>query len=123
MVFLYGPRPVHPHARRVCIPKSLAVEFGMSAGSHVRVELSSRSDSELAIRPASPPTAAQGRRDIRRPRLVNAGGQVTLPASLLEQVGVSPQHPLVFFVADDTRAEVRIIPARQVSFSGGSPRE
>lgn len=59
---------------------------------------------------AEDPESAGWSRDPGRPRRLDGQGQVTLPAVLMEQVGLGREQPWVYFATDKRRNAVRIIP-------------
>jgi hypothetical protein len=110
MTLLYGPRPVHLKARRVCMPKPLAERLQLCAGTHARIGLSPWRRGELLVEPWQESIADLGRRDPDRPRLITAHGQISLPVSLLAQVGLGGAHHLVYFALEERVAALRVIP-------------
>ena len=114
MTLLYGPRPVHLKARRVCLPKPLAERLQLRAGTHARIGLSPWRRGELLVEPAKAHVAGLGRRDPDRPRLITAHCQLSLPAALMLQIGVSRSQPLVYFAAEDRALALRVIPAQNL---------
>lgn len=109
---LHGPRQVVAKTRRVCLPSAITDELGwVKGGSWVRVRTSS-SAQELVVEAADQQPTSRRDRDPDRPRPLDHQGQVTLPAPLMSQVGLSPSEPWVYFARAGRRRAVRIIPQR-----------
>lgn len=119
MTLLFGPRAVSRGMRRVCLPTALAAPLRIVAGQYARVDVSRSRPGELVVRRAYAPRTPMGRRDPARPRLVTEHGQLSLPVSLMAQVGLGPGNPWVYFAEEDHASVVRIIPAGQVSLMVG----
>lgn len=74
------------------------------------VKVPARRLDELWIELADPSKDTSRSRDPGRARRLDAQGQVTLPATLMQQVGLGADQPWVYFAAEKRRKAVRIIP-------------
>lgn len=88
----------------------------------MRVKVPARRRGELWVELADPLETSSRSRDPGRPRLLDGRGQVTLPATLMQQVGLGVDQPWVYFAAEKRRKAVRIIsqPAALVAWSKDS---
>jgi antitoxin component of MazEF toxin-antitoxin module len=111
---MHGPRAVIPSVRRVCLPKKLAKPLGLTPGEFARVGVSPHHDGELVVSAAPAPEQLRRSRDPHRARRVTALAQLSLPAALLDAVGVTQQDPWVYFAASDDGRALRVIPAARV---------
>ncbi len=120
-MIMHGPRAVLPNERRVCLPKKLAAPLGLVPGKFVRVAMSREHDGELFVSVAPAPKRELRTHDPRRPRRLTAPAQLSLPAVLLDQVGVTREEPWVYFAPAEGRRGLRVIPAARVEMQV-SPR-
>lgn len=111
---LHGPRAVIPSVRRVCLPKKLAAPLGLVAGEYADVRLAPKHSGELLVTAAGSPSTHQGARDPHRPRRLTALAQLSVPAVLLDAVGVTPEEPWVYFAPTEDGQGLRMIPAVRV---------
>lgn len=98
--------------RRVAIPKKLAVAAGLRDEGFVRVASSPGPDLVLLLSPAEENSAAAVR-DPTRPRQLNSARQVTLPAPLMDAVGLAPLD-WVYLSRADEAAGVLLEPAGEL---------
>lgn len=118
---LHGPRRVLARSRRVCLPSRITDQLNWVKGDCVvRVTATPEREGELWIERARRPRKPSPHRDPRRARPLDAQGQVTLPAPLMLQVGLSEQEPWVYFTPDAARGGVRVIPAALVRVGVGA---
>lgn len=111
MCDLYGPRPVTQKGRKLCLPPRLAKRLRVGPGSYVRVAASTQRPGELEVRRANSRTASRGSRDAGRARRIWSTGQFSLPAPLMEQVGLRGEHRLVYLAFEPEQSAIRVIPA------------
>lgn len=108
---LNGPRRVVASTRRVCLPSAITDGLGWSKGAcSVTVKVPARRLDELLVELSDSSEDASRSRDPSRARRLDEQGQVTLPASLMRQVGLGGDQPWVYFASDRRRKAVRIIP-------------
>jgi bifunctional DNA-binding transcriptional regulator/antitoxin component of YhaV-PrlF toxin-antitoxin module len=118
---LHGPRRVLARSRRVCLPSRITDQLTWTKGDCVvRVTAAPGRKGELWIERVPRPRKPSPDRDPGRARPLDAQGQVTLPAPLMLQVGLSEQEPWVYFAADASRVGVRVIPAALVRVGVGA---
>jgi bifunctional DNA-binding transcriptional regulator/antitoxin component of YhaV-PrlF toxin-antitoxin module len=105
-----GPRQVSG-LRRVTIPTRAAARVGVLPGSWVMVSAYRKDQGVLVIRPTGEPARGYGLRDPRRARKVSDTGQLTLPAALLDQVGIAVGEWVAFTTS---RSGLRVFSANRV---------
>lgn len=99
----------------MCLPKKLAAPLGLTPGAYAQVSLSPVHDGELVVTAAEAPKRQRRTHDPRRPRRLTALAQLSLPAALLSEVGVTKDEPWVYFAPTDDNRAVRVIPAALVN--------
>ncbi|WP_142394588.1 hypothetical protein [Mycobacterium kansasii] len=93
------------------IPTRTSVRVGVRPGSWVVVSASRRDRGVLVIRSTDEPIPGYGLRDPRRARKVSDSGQLTLPASLLDQAGIAVGGWVAFTT---TGVDLRVFAAERV---------
>jgi hypothetical protein len=109
-----GPRKV-TRWRRVTLPTNLAIPSGMVHGAWVRVEQARRDRGALIVRQTEAPTSMD--RSAYLGRTVTKSGQISLPAALMDRVGLDVGD-WVYFMATPNAAAIRVLPAGRVGLMG-----